>query len=261
MRRKSLLTGLIAAAGCCAVVDAAPASAALDEKQLGDEVFADLRDGGEILFDSAYYEHLNEVGAIIARTVASRYPYPLRFYIVKGDSANAFSVPGGNIYVNEPLLQLVKNRDELGGVLAHEAGHMVLHHVAKRIRNAETVGTIGGIAGIFAALILGPLAGAGAQYALGTAMQAQDANLSRHVEAQADEEGARIAAATGVLNPYGMIWFFEILKEKYGDKGAFWQRDHPFDDARITDLRHLFAADPQVFGKFTDTEAKDKVYW
>src|SRR5579875_219832 len=160
-----------------------------------------------------------------------------------------------------PLLQLVKNRDELGGVLAHEAGHMVLHHVAKRIRNAETVGTIGGIAGIFAALILGPLAGAGAQYALGTAMQAQDANLSRHVEAQADEEGARIAAATGVLNPYGMIWFFEILKEKYGDKGAFWQRDHPFDDARITDLRHLFAADSQVFGKFTDTEAKDEVYW
>jgi len=260
MRRKSFLTGLVATAGCCSLIHAAPALA-LDEKQLGDGVFADLRDSGDILFDSPYYEHLNEIGEIIARTVVNRYPYPIRFYIVKGDSANAFSVPGGNIYVNEPLMQLAKNRDELGGVLGHETGHMVLHHVAKEIRNEETLGTIGGIAGIFAQILLGPLAGAGAQYALGTAVQAQGLNLSRHVEAQADEEGARIVAATGELNPYGLIWFFQTMKEKYGDKGAFWERDHPFDDARITDLQHLFAANPQTFGKFQDTKGKDEVYW
>jgi predicted Zn-dependent protease len=220
-----------------------------------------LRDGGDILFDSTYYEHLNEVGEIVALAAASRYPYPIRYYIVKGDSANAFSVPGGDIYVNEPLLQLAKNRDELGGVLAHETGHMVLHHVAKRIRNEQTLGTLGTIASVAAQIFLGPLAGAGASYAMGTALQAQDLNLSRHIEAQADEEGARIAAASGQLNPYGLIWFFQTMKEKYGDKGAFWERDHPFDDARISDLEHLFAADPQVFGKFSDTKGKDEVYW
>jgi predicted Zn-dependent protease len=260
MRRHSFFTGLAAAAGCCSLLRAAPAEA-LDEKKLGDGVFDDLRDAGDILFDSVYYEHLNEVGEIIARTVASRYPYPIRYYIVKGTSANAFSVPGGNIYVNEPLIELAKNRDELGGVLAHETGHMVLHHVAKEIRNEQTLGTIGTVASIFSQIILGPLAGAGASYALGTAIQVQDLNLSRHVEAQADEEGARIAAASGELNPYGLIWFFQTMKEKYGDKGAFWERDHPFDDARITDLQRLFASDPKTFGKFEDTKGKDEVYW
>jgi beta-barrel assembly-enhancing protease len=259
MRRYSFLSGLAATAGCC-LLAAAPAFA-LDEKQLGDAVFADLRDGGDILFDSPYYEHLNEVGEIIARTVVKRYPIPIRYYIVKGDSANAFSVPGGNIYVNEPLIELAKNRDELGGVLAHETGHMVLHHVAKEIRNEQTLGTIGAIAGIFAQIVLGPLGGAGAQYALGTAVEAQGFNLSRHVEAQADEEGARIAAATGILNPYGLIWFFQTMTEKYGDKGTFWLRDHPYDDARITDLEHLFAANPQTFGKFQDTKGKNEIYW
>lgn len=260
MRRRRFLTGLFATAGCCAFAHASPALA-LDEAQIGNEVFSDLRDAGDILFDSPYYEHLNEVGSIIARTVAARYQYPIRYYIVKGDSANAFSVPGGNIYVNEPLLALAKNRDELGGVLGHETGHMVLHHVAKEIRNESALNTIGGIGGILAQIVLGPLAGSAAAYALGTGLQAQDLNLSRHVEAQADEEGARIVAATGALNPYGLIWFFQALKEKYGDKGAFWERDHPFDDARITDLQHLFAANPDVFGKFKDTHAKDEVYW
>jgi hypothetical protein len=32
-----------------------------------------LRSDGEILFDSSYYVHLNEVGAIVAQSVASRY--------------------------------------------------------------------------------------------------------------------------------------------------------------------------------------------
>ena len=93
-------------------------------------MFHQLRDDGEILFDSPFYERLNEVGQVVAASAAIRYPDPIRYLVVKGDSANAFSVPGGTIYVNEPLLMLAQNRDELAGVLAHETGHMVLHHVA-----------------------------------------------------------------------------------------------------------------------------------
>lgn len=261
MQRTRFLTHLFAAAGCCAA-SAAPAFAAgISEPQIGNQVYGDLRESGDIIFDSPFYEHLNEVGEIIAAAVRNRYEYPLRFLIVKGDSPNAFSVPGGFIYVNEPLIQLTRNRDELGGVLSHESGHMVLHHVMKRIKNAETSNLIGTIGSIVGSIFLGPLASAGAQYVMGEAAGAQDLNLSRHIEAQADEEGAHIAAATGVLNPWGLVWFFKILQSKYGDKGAFWERDHPFDSARIADLEKLFAANPQTFGKFTDTKAENEVYW
>src|SRR5579871_4434418 len=262
MKRSHFVTGLAGAAGAAQFAAAAlPAQAAVDEAGIGREVFIALRDDGDLLFDSPYYEHLNEVGSVISAAAASRYPYPIQYHVVKGDSANAFSVPGGNIYVNEPLLRMARNRDELAGVLAHETGHMVLHHVAKRIKNQSVANTIGTILSIPAEIILGPLGALPAEYALGAVADAQDANLSRHIEAQADEEGARIIAATNVYNPYGMIWFFQKMSATYGKGQANWLRDHPLDVQRIDDLKHLFASDPATFGKFTDTQQMDVAYW
>jgi predicted Zn-dependent protease len=260
MQRRAFVRSLIAAVGVSQLTHVT-AALALDEGAIGRQVFLALQDDGEILFDSPYYEHLNEVGRIISTSVKDRYPYPIRFYIVKGESANAFSVPGGNIYVNEPLLRLATNRDELGGVLAHETGHMVLHHVAQRIKNQNVVGGIGTIGQILGQIFLGPIASIGSSYALDTAMTAQDLNISRHIEAQADEEGARIAAATNELNPYGLIWFFRRMTEVYGSKGSLWLRSHPFDEARIADLENLFASAPQTFGKFESTDKRDVAYW
>ena len=261
MQREGFIRSLAVAAGLAPFVHAAPAFAAPDEAAIGREMFFQLRDDGDLLFDSPYYEHLNEVGSVIARTVKDRYPYPMQFYVIKGDSANSFSVPGGHVYVNEPLLALANNRDELGGVLAHETGHMLLHHVLRRMRNASVANTIGTILSIPAQILLGPLASIGAGYAIDTVGNAQNANLSRHIEAQADEEGARIMAASNELNPYGMIWFFEVMTKKYGDRGTFWLSDHPFSSARIADLKALFASAPQTFGKFHDSKAADDVYW
>ena len=261
MKRRTLLKGLAATCAVCGPLGLPVAAAALDERELGKEVFASLRDDGEILFDSPYYEHMNEIGDVLAQTVRSRYPDPIRYFVVRGDSANAFSVPGGNIYINEPLLRMANNRDELAGVMAHETGHMVLHHVARQVRNAQTLGIIGTLGSILGQILLGPIGSLASDYATQTALSAQDMNLSRHIEAQADEEGARIMAASGVYNPWGMVWFFEIMEKTYGDKGAFWERSHPFDSARIADLEHLFASDPQTFGSFQNTKAVEDIYW
>lgn len=261
MQRNAFLASLVTAVGASELLHISPALAGFDEGQIGHETFLRLREDGDILFDSPYYEHLNEVGETIANVVKDRYQYPIRYYIVRGESANAFSVPGGNIYINEPLLRLAKNRDELGGVLAHETGHMVLHHVAKGMRNAQGLGTIAQVGSILANILLGPLGGAAADYATGTAASAQYMNVSRHIEAEADEEGARIAAATNYLNPYGLIWFFQTMTAVYGDKGAYWERSHPFDQARVADLESLFARNPDVFGKFKDTKQRGVAYW
>lgn len=261
MERTAFIRSLVATAGVAPFLHAVPADAAIDEPAVGREVFAQLREDGELLFDSPFYEHLNEIGSVIAQTSASRYPYPIRYYIVRGDNANAFSVPGGNIYVNEPLLRLAKNRDELAGVLAHETGHMVLHHVAQRMAALQKKNTAASVGSILAQIVLGPLAGAAIDYGSQYAVAGSDAAQSRHIEAQADEEGARIMAATGQYNPYGLIWFFQIMTETYGPGQNSFLRDHPIDEARITDLEHQFAANPAVFGKYKDTGQKDVAYW
>ncbi len=261
MERTAFIRSLIATAGAAQVACAAPALAAIDEPGIGREVFAQLREDGDLLFDSGFYEHLNEIGSVISDTVRSRYPYPIRYYIVRGDSANAFSVPGGNIYVNEPLLRLAKNKDELAGVLAHETGHMVLHHVAQHMAALQKKSTIASIGSILAQILVGPLAGAAIDYGSQYAVAGSDAAQSRHIEAQADEEGARIMAATKLYNPWGMVWFFQTMTETYGPGQNFWLRSHPLDNQRIVDLENQFKANPAVFGKYTDTKQKDVAYW
>ena len=88
MQRGHFVQRLVAGTALLPLVHAVPALA-LDEAQIGREVFTSLRDDGDLLFDSPYYEHLNEVGAVVSATVKDRYPYPIRYHVIKGDSANA----------------------------------------------------------------------------------------------------------------------------------------------------------------------------
>ena len=87
------------------------------------------------------------------------------------------------------------------------------------------------------------------------------ADLSRHIEAQADEEGARIVAATKTYNPYGLLWFFQTMTATYGPGQASWLRSHPLDAQRVADLQHLFGTDVATFSEFKDTNARDAAYW
>jgi predicted Zn-dependent protease len=122
----------------------------------------------------------------------------------------------------------------------------------------NTVATVGSI---LAQVFAGPLGGAAAGYGMQNAGEHVDANISRHIEAQADEEGARIMAATNTYNPYGMIWFFQTMSATYGPGQAAWSRSHPLDQQRIDDLRNEMVSNPQVFGKFKDTQQRDVAYW
>lgn len=261
MQRTAFVRSLIAAVGITELTHVLPAVAGIDEPSVGREVFGQLRDSGDLLFDSSFYEHLNEVGSVVAETVRTRYPYPIRYYIVRGDSANAFSVPGGNIYVNEPLLRLAKNRDELAGVLAHETGHMVLHHVAQHMSSLQKKSAAASVVSVLSQIVLGPLAGAAIDYGSQYAVAGSDAAASRHIESQADEEGARIMAATKQFNPWGMVWFFQVMSETYGAGQASWLRSHPLDQQRIDNLVNEFHTSPELFGNYKDTRQKDVAYW
>jgi predicted Zn-dependent protease len=46
---------------------------------------------------------------------------------------NAFSIPGGHIYVSSGLLDFVQSESELAAVLGHEIGHVVARHAINRI--------------------------------------------------------------------------------------------------------------------------------
>ncbi|MBN1868232.1 M48 family metalloprotease [Candidatus Sumerlaeota bacterium] len=70
----------------------------------------------------------------------------IRFHLVDSDDVNAFAIPGGSIYVLRGLLSVVDDESELAGVLAHEVGHVVQRHSAKRVSQSQFYSLVGELA-------------------------------------------------------------------------------------------------------------------
>jgi Zn-dependent protease with chaperone function len=102
---------------------------------------------------------------------------PLRLKIVRRKEANAMALPGGYVYVFEGLIRQAKSADEVGGVIAHELGHIAHRDGMRSLLQA------GGLAFMFG-LVLGDFVGGGAVIlASKTILRLA---YSRQVEAQAD---------------------------------------------------------------------------
>lgn len=51
-----------------------------------------------------------------------------QFFVFDINDVNAFTLPGGRIYVSRKMIAFARNEDELAGVVAHELGHIVARH-------------------------------------------------------------------------------------------------------------------------------------
>ena len=249
--RTHFLCGVSGLAFSAAAIAAAPQLALADdhaqERSIGEQVYADQRKQGAIVDESPYYAVLRRLGARISDAAAPHW-YTMKWVIVRGKQANAFSVPGGWVYVNEPLLKQAENEAELASVLGHETGHLVLGHVMNRIRQAQNLNILFTIASLFVhtqgAANAFNLAEFGAAYGF--------LNFDRQQEYQADHEGV-ILANRAALNPWGMVWFFQKLEKLYGDAGfEQFVRDHPSTKDRITRIESFFASDPTAFARWSN---------
>jgi predicted Zn-dependent protease len=107
-----------------------------EEMAMGSKAAAQTEKQLRILEDKLLETYLDHVGQKLAQ--ASRRPQlQYHFKVVDKSSVNAFSLPGGYVYVNRGLLDFVENESELAGVLGHEIGHVVAYHsmndVARRM--------------------------------------------------------------------------------------------------------------------------------
>lgn len=195
--------------------------------------------------DQAAIERVNRIGnefAAIANVTPvnvtwgdkrlNRFPYV--FKVVKSDDVNAFSIPGGYIYVFEGLLKYVESDHELAGVLAHEVAHASLRHVATLEAEANKMG-VWQIPLILAGLLTGTSEVAMAGILTG---QAQQSGWSVRAEQAADYAGFQYMQRSE-YNPVGLLTFMERLAkdERMGpnfDPGIY--RTHPPSQARARSL-------------------------
>ena len=168
---------------------------------------------------------------LAAAAPGAKYPYQIR--VVNASDINAFSLPGGFMYVNRGLIEAARTEPELAAVLAHEMAHVALRHGTHQASKANFIELPAAIAGA----VIGNNSMLGSLARLGINLGAESVLLkySRTAESEADANGALIMNDTG-YNPIEMARFFQKL-ESEGSKGnsllASWLSDHPSPGNRV----------------------------
>jgi len=151
-----------------------------------------------------------------------------------GPDVGAFALPGGFVYVTRPLLEMCDfDEDEVACVVGHEMAHVVHGHAMERVTSQLITSAAARVARIPGGLL--------AQWALAKGIDLFHCAYSQDRELEADEFGARLAAAAG-YDPRGAIRALARLREAEVRDGlplAEYFSSHPPLDVRIERLRGL----------------------
>jgi predicted Zn-dependent protease len=190
-------------------------------------------------------------------------PGQVELVIVDDRQPNAFVFDGRHIVLTTGLMRRFGEPEQLQGVIAHEAGHLVGGHLARRhiaVKNAQGPALIGLVLGIAAAAASGS-GGAGAAVAAGT----QNAVLrgllvnSRAEEASADQAALTYLERAGI-DPSGLLAVMEDFRgqEVFTARNQDpYMRTHPMSADRLAMVERR-SAESSHKGADPDPEA---IYW
>src|SRR5258708_5568456 len=128
----------------------------------------------------------------------------LHFTTLNSAVENAFSVPGGYVYVTRQLMGLMDDESQLAFALGHEVGHVAANHAHIREQYAER-----NPLGVFGQII-GAIFGSGISDVLTARSKLDLLSFSRDQEYQADTLGLKYIIAAG-YDPAGAAGVLSAL--------------------------------------------------
>lgn len=205
------------------------------EKDIGREVSAKLIGFYHLYNDAGLTQYVNLVGATVAAQ-SPRQDIQYHFAILDSNDINAFSAPGGYVFVTRGALALCDDESELAGVLAHEVAHVTAKHVLHVIEKGRAESGIKEVSSDYYAgsPLLNKFANVG--------VNALTQGLAPGNEYDADQKGVGYAQAAGY--PADGLERFLIKLDQATNQGAnsFWTRTHPPVGDRNARIQHLIAS-------------------
>ncbi len=200
-----------------------------EEVAIGDAVAVVIvtRYGG-VWKDEEATLRINTIGQLLAR-YASRQDLTWRFGLLDSDAINAFSAPGGRVFITRGLYELPLNDHQLAGVLAHEIIHIDNRHAVDIIARGELLGGVSEL-----------VADNNASYAqfdsvVGNAAERiVEKGFDPGTEYEADEGGRSLALVTGYA-PGGLRSVL-ITIDGLGDPSTEVFSTHPSTEKRLKRL-------------------------
>jgi beta-barrel assembly-enhancing protease len=189
--------------------------------------------------DIALDAYVRRVGSILAANAHRHLPYS--FHLLPTHSVmNAFSLPGGHVYIGAGLLDLMTNEDEMASVLGHEIEHVDHYHCAERVQVEAQMRNLK--LGIVGALVQIPLS-------------VWEAGYNKDEELEADREGTRLAVLAG-YSPYGSVKLFERMAKLQKEYIIHAQTpEEELSELAIQSLEGYFRSHPQPSERLAQAKA------
>jgi len=145
-------------------------------------------------------KYVTRVGGSVAVHAHRHLPY--KFTVLPDHNMiNAFSLPGGPVYIGEGMLDLMMSEDELANVLAHEIEHIDHYHCVERVQLEAKLKNLN-------LDVLGGL--------LQIPLDLWEAGYHKDEEFEADREGMFLAVQSG-YSPYGAVDTFERFAKLHAE--------------------------------------------
>lgn len=196
------------------------------EEKLGDlfkemiwDQYATVKEGAA---DSAF-QQIKERLITVLDTTAYRY----QFTIIKSDQINAFTIPGGNIFMFSELMKIAETPEEVAAVLAHEIGHAERRHVVSKLIKELSI-----------TAIVSVLSGGDPSILTQVLKDIVGNSFERKQEEEADKFALELLEKASI-SPKSLARFFERLNEKNLDYDENLEilMTHPHNDKRIEQVR------------------------
>jgi len=129
-----LASGTDAQSNCPPLVAPAPDPARLlftpgQESELGEIIREQLEGSFRVIEDDQVTAYLKRIGGRVAQHLPDTGLH-YDFLLYDQPEVQAFSMPGGRVYVSRKMVSFLRNEDELAGLLGHELGHLAARQQA-----------------------------------------------------------------------------------------------------------------------------------
>jgi beta-barrel assembly-enhancing protease len=212
----------------------------LQEQRIADEIMREVMASDDVINDVEVADYVQALGYRLAMNGPDK-NQKFNFFVLNNKSINAFAMPGGVIGVHTGLILAANNESEVAGVLGHEIGHVVQHHMARMLaqqKQDSIVNMVGMAAAVLVARGSPQLASGALTTSMASGVQKQ-LDYTREHEREADRVGMQILDKSG-FDTHAMATFFETLQKgsrfAEGSSPSFL-RTHPLTAERIADVK------------------------
>jgi beta-barrel assembly-enhancing protease len=209
---------------------------------LGRAVAANILSEYKLYNNTELTKYVNEICQALVINSDSPAPYNGYFVMILDSSEfNAFSTPGGHIFITKKMIESTSSEDMLAAVIAHELAHIMLNHGVNIINETKVENDLSAVADW--------ASGTAAKQSAEAARAAtfRDSIITKYVdvlmrsgysqkqEFEADLEAVVLLAKAG-YDPGALKDVLRVLQSSQGSSNGGFYSTHPSPEQRIANV-------------------------